>query len=62
MPEFFNVLPPEQALKILLDRLPPAGAGGGEHVAISEALGRITDCHVAHYFRISLEERGRTPV
>ena len=46
MPEFFNVLPPEQALQILLDRLPAAGAGGVEHVAIhapiSEALGRIT--------------------
>ncbi|MFQ6031219.1 MAG: gephyrin-like molybdotransferase Glp [Dehalococcoidia bacterium] len=42
MPEFFNVLPPEQALQILLDRLPPPGATGVEHVAISEALGRIT--------------------
>ena len=42
MPEFFNVLPPEQALRILLERLPSPGAGVVEHVAISEALGRIT--------------------
>ena len=42
MPEFFNVLPREQALQILLDHLPSAGAGGGEHVGIVEALGRIT--------------------
>lgn len=42
MPEFFNVLPPEQALQILLDRLPAAGAGGAEHITIGEALDRIT--------------------
>ena len=42
MPEFFNVLPPEQALRVLLDRLqlrPPLCA---EEVPTAEALGRIT--------------------
>ncbi len=42
MPEFFNVLPPEQALHIPLERLPSGGADGGEQVAIVDALGRIT--------------------
>ena len=50
MPEFFNVLPPQQALEALLERL-PAWWGGPEAqsplvpeetVAIERALGRIT--------------------
>lgn len=42
MPEFFNVLPPSQALAVLLERLPDGVAAGGEAVPITEALGRIT--------------------
>ena len=42
MPEFFNVLPPVQALQVLLDRLPHAPPLGHEEVAVEEALGRVT--------------------
>ena len=42
MPEFFNVLPPEQALQVLLDRLPHAPHLGREEVAVEDALGRVT--------------------
>lgn len=41
MPEFFNVLPPEQARQVLLDLLPPASLAV-EEVAVAGALGRIT--------------------
>ena len=41
MPEFFNVLPPQQALQTLLDVMPPPGLGD-EAVAVADALGRIT--------------------
>ena len=37
MPEFFNVLPPEQTLQILLDRLPSAGADGLVQVPLDRA-------------------------
>ena len=40
MPEFFNVLPPGQALRVLLDRLEPQVEA--ETVAAYEALGRVT--------------------
>ena len=42
MPEFFNVLPPAQALQVLLDRLPHALPLGCEEVSVEEALGRVT--------------------
>ena len=41
MPEFFNVLPPEQALEALLKVLPPSQVGV-EEVPVAEALGRVT--------------------
>jgi molybdopterin molybdotransferase len=41
MPELFNVLPPERALRALLEVMPPPGLGEDE-VATDEALGRIT--------------------
>ncbi|MFQ6029049.1 MAG: molybdopterin molybdotransferase MoeA, partial [Dehalococcoidia bacterium] len=41
MPEFFNVLPPEQALAVLLERLPTPSIKR-ETVAVTEALARIT--------------------
>ena len=41
MPEFFNVLPPQQALQTLLEVMPPPGLGD-EAVAVADALGRIT--------------------
>jgi molybdopterin molybdotransferase len=40
MPEFFNVLPPEQALRVLLEQLRVAVKA--EEVCVTEALGRIT--------------------
>jgi molybdopterin molybdotransferase len=40
VPEFFNVLPPDQALRVLLDRLAPLPAV--EAAPTAEALGRIT--------------------
>ncbi len=40
MPEFFNVLPPEDALRILLDRLDPHVET--ERVATPGAVGRVT--------------------
>jgi molybdopterin molybdotransferase len=44
MPEFFNVLPPEQALAVLLERLPAPSAKTikRETVPVTEALDRIT--------------------
>ena len=42
MPEFFNVLPPAQALKVLLDRLEPRPVSPAVDVPITEALGRVT--------------------
>ena len=42
MPEFFNVLPPAQALKVLLDRLEPRQVSPAMDVPIAEALGRVT--------------------
>ena len=42
MPEFFNVLPPAQALQILLDRLEPRPVSPAMDVPIAEALGRVT--------------------
>ncbi len=42
MPEFFNVLPPEQALRVLLDRLPLQSKADTERIPITEALGRTT--------------------
>ena len=42
MPEFFNVLPPAQALQVLLDRIPHAPPRGCEEVPVEEALARIT--------------------
>ena len=42
MPEFFNVLPPAQALQVLLDWLPHAPPLGREEVAVEDALGRVT--------------------
>ncbi|MBM3943025.1 MAG: molybdopterin molybdotransferase MoeA [SAR202 cluster bacterium] len=40
MPEFFHVLPPRQALQILLDRLCPLGEA--EQTPTVQALGRVT--------------------
>ena len=42
MPEFFNVLPPAQALQVLLDRLRHPLPLGCEEVSIEDALGRVT--------------------
>ena len=42
MPEFFNVLPPAQALQVLLDRLEPRPISPAMDVPIAEALGRVT--------------------
>jgi molybdopterin molybdotransferase len=42
MPEFFNVLPPAQALQVLLDRLTHALPFGCEEVSVEEALDRVT--------------------
>ena len=42
MPEFFNVLPPQQALEALLERLPASALMPSETVDIEQALGRIT--------------------
>ena len=44
MPEFFNVLPPGEALRVLLDRLEPRIEA--EIVAAYEALGRVTAAEV----------------
>ena len=44
MPEFFNVLPPGEALRVLLDRLEPQIEA--EIVAAYEALGRVTAAEV----------------
>ena len=41
MPEFFNVLPPEEALALLLDRLPEQPAAGVCAVETAQALGRV---------------------
>ena len=42
MPEFFNVLPPAQALQVLLDRLEPRPVSPAMNVPVAEALGRVT--------------------
>ena len=42
MPEFFNVLPPADALALLLDRLPPEPAVGVSLVPTPDSLGRVT--------------------
>lgn len=42
MPEFFNVLPPADALELLLERLSPSGPVGSETVLAADALGRVT--------------------
>ena len=42
MPEFFDVLPSEQALRVRLDRLPPCLDRGIEEIPTAQALGRIT--------------------
>ena len=42
MPEFLNVLPPEQALQVLLDRLTPQAIAAAERIPITKALGRTT--------------------
>ena len=42
MPEFFNVLPPGEALALLLDRLPERPAAGVCVVDTAQALGRVT--------------------
>ena len=42
MPEFFNVLPPADALALLLDRLPAKPAAGSCVVPTAASLGRVT--------------------
>jgi molybdopterin molybdotransferase len=42
MPEFFNVLPPADALALLLERLPARAAAGISVVQAADALGRVT--------------------
>lgn len=42
MPEFFNVVPPECALRILLERLKPALAKEATRISTAEALGEVT--------------------
>lgn len=42
MPEFFNVLPPEQALQVLLPRLATRRPWDREEIPTAKALGRIT--------------------
>ena len=42
MPEFFNVLPPAEALALLLERLPARPAAGVCTVETPDALGRVT--------------------
>ena len=42
MPEFFNVLPPEQAKQVLLQQLPARLAAEGHKVPTADALGEIT--------------------
>jgi molybdopterin molybdotransferase len=42
MPEFFNVLPPAQALALLMDRLPAGVPVGTETIPAWDATGRIT--------------------
>lgn len=46
MPEFFNVLPPEEALALLLDRLPERPAAGVCVVNTAEALGRVVAAEI----------------
>jgi molybdopterin molybdotransferase len=41
MPEFFNVLPPERALEVLLERLPNFAKAKNEVVPVTSALGRV---------------------
>ena len=41
MPEFFNVLPPAEALALLLEQLPSGAAAGTETVLAADALGRV---------------------
>ena len=42
MPEFFNVLPPAQALRVLLDQLESRPGPSAAKVPVTEALGRVT--------------------
>ena len=42
MPEFFYVVPPENALRILLDQLGPTLAGEATSISTAEALGEVT--------------------
>ena len=46
MPEFFNVLPPEEALALLLDLLPERPAAGVCVVDTARALGRVVAAEV----------------
>ena len=41
MPEFFNVLPPSDAVAMLLDRLPPKPAAGVSMIPTLDSLGRV---------------------
>ena len=45
MPKFFNVLPPDDALRVLLDRLDARVAT--EHIPTEDALGRVTAQDIA---------------
>jgi molybdopterin molybdotransferase len=42
MTEFFNVLPPQQALRTLLERLPGGNSLGREKITVTQARGRVT--------------------
>ena len=42
MPEFFNVLPPQQALELLLERLRPNRTLSVETIPTCDAMGRVT--------------------
>ena len=46
MPEFFNVLPPGEALALLLDRLPERPAAGVCVADTSQALGRVVAAEI----------------
>ncbi len=46
MPEFFNVLPPEEALALLLDRIPERPAAGVSVVETTGALGRVVAAEI----------------
>lgn len=46
MPEFFNVLPPGEALALLMDRLPERPVAGVCVVDTAQALGRVTAAEI----------------